>query len=80
MTSDEARIKWRRAVDTAFQGKQVVIERYGVPMVTVVNYDQWQKNADELDRLRRQVEAQRQFASIRAGNYEVFDISQAPTA
>jgi DNA-binding transcriptional regulator/RsmH inhibitor MraZ len=78
MTSDQARIKWRDTVDTAFQGGEVVIERYGKPMVAVVNYDHWSRMANELARLRRIIEADRQFAEMDAGNVVEFDISQAP--
>lgn len=79
MTSDQARINWRDTVDAAYQGSEVVIERYGKPMVAVVNYDNWSKMADELAHLRRILEAKRQFAEMDAGNVVEFDISQAPT-
>jgi antitoxin (DNA-binding transcriptional repressor) of toxin-antitoxin stability system len=64
VTSDQARINWRDMIDTAFAGSDVVIERYGKPMVAVVNYDQWQ-------RMRRQFLAMldQRSQEMRDGNY-----------
>jgi hypothetical protein len=80
MTSDQARINWRDAVDTAFEGSAVIIERYGKPVVTVLNYNQWQRmskqmvqQADELARLRRIVKSDSILARMRAGDYVDLD-------
>lgn len=64
VTSDQARINWRDTIDTAFAGSDVVIERYGKPMVAVVNYDQWQ-------RMRRQFLAMldQRSQEMRDGHY-----------
>jgi hypothetical protein len=58
----------------------VFLAQRGNLAAAIVSIKEWDRMADELARLHRVVEAQRQLASIRAGNYEVFDISQAPTA
>lgn len=40
MKSDEARTNWRDLLDTASAGEfDIVIERYGKPTATVVNYE-----------------------------------------
>jgi hypothetical protein len=80
VTSEHARINWRDTIDAAYQGNQVVIERYGKPMVTVVNYATLQHMTAELARLRRIVQADQQFAAMAAGDVMEFDYSQAPSA
>jgi prevent-host-death family protein len=40
--SEEARLKWRDTLDHAYQGGEVVIERYNKPAAVVVGYAQWQ--------------------------------------
>ena len=70
-TSDQARIGWRDTVDDAFADNVVVIERYGKPMVAVVNFDRWQK----MRRLWLEMLDQR-GAEMKAGDYvtqEEFD-------
>jgi hypothetical protein len=64
MSSEQARVNWRDAIDTAFSGDPVVIERYGKPMVAVVNYNQW-------ERMRRQFLAMldQRSAEMSAGDY-----------
>jgi PHD/YefM family antitoxin component YafN of YafNO toxin-antitoxin module len=69
MKSEEARARFRDILDTTIAGGAVVIERYSKPTAVVINYDTWRTNADELARLRRIVEADRQFAEMDAGNY-----------
>jgi len=64
MKGEEARNSWRDIIDTAFQGGEVVIQRYDKPVAVLVNYDAWltwkaQRNAF-LDA---------QAAEIEAGNY-----------
>lgn len=52
MTSDQARREWREMLDHAYMDNQeVVIERYGKPIVAVVKYTQWQKTQDRLEEL-----------------------------
>lgn len=55
--SEEARIQWRETIEAAYvDRKDVVIERYGKPIVTVVNYIKWQ---DVMRRLKELELAQR---------------------
>ncbi len=56
----------------------VVLAQRSRPAAVLVSIEQWDAQADELKRLRLQVEMDRQLASIRAGNVVEFDISQAP--
>ena len=68
--SDEARVKLRDILDDVYAGQiEVVIERYNKPTAVVVNYSQWQQTSSELARLRRIIEADQDFAAMRAGNY-----------
>ena len=64
VTSDQARINWRDTIDTAYKGGEVVIERYGKPMVAVVNFDLWR-------RMRRQwiTMLEQRIAEMDAGEY-----------
>jgi hypothetical protein len=64
VTSDQARIKWRDTIDDAFADNVVVIERYGKPMVAVVNFDRWQ----QMRRLWLEMLDQRS-AEMKAGDY-----------
>ena len=76
MKSEEARNRLRDILDEAVAGREVVIERYSKPTAVVVNYNQWlnwRNMANELARLRRIVEADRQFAVMDAGNYVTLD-------
>ena len=55
--SEEARIQWLETIDAAYvDRKDVVIERYGKPIVTVVNYIKWQdvmRRLKELELVQR---------------------------
>lgn len=51
--SNDARIKWREVVDTAAAGvADVVITRYGKPVVAVIDYEDFLALQEELDDLR----------------------------
>jgi prevent-host-death family protein len=56
----------------------VILAQRSKPIAVVISPQQWDRMADELAQLRRIVEGDRQLAEIDAGNYEVFDFSQAP--
>lgn len=56
----------------------IILAQRSKPVAVVISPQQWDMIADELAQLRRIVESDRQLASIAAGNYEVFDSSQAP--
>ena len=52
MNSEQARREWREMLDHAYMDNQeVVIERYGKPIVAVVKYTQWQKTQERLEEL-----------------------------
>ena len=51
--SNDARIKWREMLDTAAAGvTDVVITRYGKPLVAVIDYEDFLALREELDDLR----------------------------
>lgn len=51
--SNDARIKWREVIDTAAAGDtDVVITRYGKPVVAVIDYADFLALQEELDDLR----------------------------
>ncbi len=41
LRSDDARLKWRDTVDTAFKGTPVIIERYSKPVAVLVSHEEW---------------------------------------
>ena len=42
MRSEEARMQWRETIEAAYVDKKdVVIERYGKPIVTVISHKKW---------------------------------------
>ena len=53
LDSNTARTQWRDIMDTATSGDvDVVVERYGKPMVAVIAYNDFLDLQDELDDLR----------------------------
>jgi PHD/YefM family antitoxin component YafN of YafNO toxin-antitoxin module len=53
LDSNTARTQWRDIMDTASSGNaDVVVERYGKPMVAVIAYDDFVALQDQLDDLR----------------------------
>lgn len=51
--SNAARAQWRSLLDIAGEGKaDIVITRYGQPVATVIDYEDWVALQDELDDLR----------------------------
>lgn len=51
--SNHARTKWRDVLDLAFtRASDVVIERYGKPVVAMIAYEDYVALQDELDNLR----------------------------
>ena len=62
--SRDARTQWRTLLDDTATGKaDAVITRYGKPVATLINYDDWLALQEELDDLRA---AQRADATIEA--------------
>jgi len=53
LESNKARIKWRDLLDMANAGgSDVVIERYGRPVVAVISYEDYVALKDELEEIR----------------------------
>jgi prevent-host-death family protein len=53
LDSNRARAKWRDVLDAAAAGtSDIVIERYGKPVVAVIAYDDYVELRDELDEQR----------------------------
>lgn len=61
--SNDARIKWREVIDTALRG-DVVITRYGKPVVAVIDYDDFLALQEELDDLRAARRADEAFEEV----------------
>jgi prevent-host-death family protein len=51
-SSDEARTHWRDILDIGMRGGDVVVERYGKPVVAVIPYEDYEALIDALDDLR----------------------------
>jgi prevent-host-death family protein len=51
-SSDEARTRWRDILDIGMRGGDVVVERYGKPVVAVIPYEDYEALIDALDDLR----------------------------
>ena len=59
--SNAARAQWRSLLDTAGEGKaDIVITRYGQPVATVIDYEDWVALQEELDDLRSARRANRE--------------------
>lgn len=67
LDSHQARLRWRDMLDAAHTGSDVIIERYGKPMATLIPYEDYQALLDELDDLR---EARRATAAYEAWKRE----------
>ena len=53
LDSNEARAQWRNLLDRAGEGEtDIVITRYGKPVATLIDYDDWVALQEELDDLR----------------------------
>lgn len=52
LSSDEARTRWRDIMDVSLGGGDVVVERYGRPVVAVIPYEDYEALVDALDDLR----------------------------
>lgn len=66
MTTDEARVNWRKTIETAYVDRnEVVLERYNKPVVVMMNYDMWrmltQSRRMLLERLSKEVDEGKYF-------------------
>jgi PHD/YefM family antitoxin component YafN of YafNO toxin-antitoxin module len=59
----------------------VILAQRSRPAAVLVSLNDWDRMADELSRLRRIIEGDRQFAEMRAGNYvDLEDLDKALAA
>jgi prevent-host-death family protein len=53
LNTNEARTRWRDIIDAAHAGQSdIVIERYGKPMVVIIPYEDYLALEEELEELR----------------------------
>lgn len=60
-SSDVARAQWRDILDIAMRGGDIVVERYGKPVATVIPYEDYIALLDALEDLRDGREAQQAY-------------------
>jgi PHD/YefM family antitoxin component YafN of YafNO toxin-antitoxin module len=66
MGSEEVRLSWRDTLDTVYLSENtVVVERYSKPVAVLIGYDHYR----ELRRAKGLLEADRQVAEVKAGDY-----------
>jgi PHD/YefM family antitoxin component YafN of YafNO toxin-antitoxin module len=65
--SEEARSQWRETIDAAYVDKKdVIIERYGKPVVTMVAHAKWQRILIRLAELEFAARAAKDYEDMRA--------------
>jgi prevent-host-death family protein len=58
VSSEKARTQWREIIESAIAGNDIVIERYGKPMVAVIPYEDFLELEELLEEMRETREAQ----------------------
>jgi len=58
VSSENARSQWREIIESAIAGNDVVIERYGKPIVAVISYEDFLELEEILEEMREAREAQ----------------------
>jgi prevent-host-death family protein len=67
MKSEKARTEWRQTLEKAYAGgKDVVIERHGEPIVTVVKYTKWKAHEKRLRELEMLLKIRTRVAEVEA--------------
>jgi len=66
LNSDDARTKWRDILDAAGAGQDVIIARYGKPLVAVIPIADYEALVEELEDLRAARRAQAALESWRS--------------
>lgn len=56
----------------------VILAQHSQPVAVIVTPEQWNEQSDELQRLRRIIEGDRQFAEIAAGDHVEFNLADMP--
>ena len=67
MESNSARANWRKLLDMASAGEDIVVTRFGLPIATVIRYDDYVALLDEIDDLRAARHADAIVEAIEAG-------------
>ncbi len=72
LTSEDARLQWRKTLDAAYVHRQpVVIERYKEPIVVLLNYAQWKKQQQRMMELELLLEVRTAKAAVESGQSEL---------
>jgi prevent-host-death family protein len=69
IASEDMRKTWGATLDRVFKGEQLVVERFGRPMAVLLGLDEWKALQGEIARLKRTVQADKDFADMRQGKY-----------
>lgn len=77
MSSDAVRSQWRTVVDTAMQGKDIVVQRYGKPAVAIIAYEDFIALQEMLEDLRDLREAQEAMAEWKQDPTSAIDWEEA---
>ena len=65
--SEKARMQWRETIDAAYVDKtDVIIERHGKPVVTLVEHKKWQQILNRLAALEFAARAAKDYEQMRA--------------
>jgi len=56
----------------------VILAQHSQPVAVIVTPEQWNEQSDELQRLRRIIEGDRQFAEIATGDRVEFNLADMP--
>jgi hypothetical protein len=64
--SEAARMQWRETIDAAYVDKKdVIIERYGKPVVTMIAHAKWQQILNRLEQLEFAARAIQDYKEMR---------------
>jgi prevent-host-death family protein len=65
MKSDEVRVGWRNVLDDVVAGTDILVERYGKPVVAVIPYADYMAMREELQDLRDLQAAEAAYAEYK---------------
>jgi antitoxin (DNA-binding transcriptional repressor) of toxin-antitoxin stability system len=58
ISSEKARTQWRDIIESAIAGNDIVIERYGKPIVAMISYEDFLELEEILEEMREAREAE----------------------
>jgi prevent-host-death family protein len=74
VTAEKLRVQSSEILDAAMRGAPTIVTRYGRPAAVVIDFSWF----EELERLRRGAEYEKQFARVQAGDYvDLNDLDRA---